>query len=114
MELEHEPQRHLDLSRASDGLVRDAQAAQRRADGWRLTGRRKAVDIETRSISHVEDIERELQGGALGYFRYLRERNVRAPLPGLAENTTLAVVDEVRLVRIIGRDRAVKSARRKA
>ena len=33
MELEHEPQRHLDLSRASDGLVRDAQAAQRRADG---------------------------------------------------------------------------------
>ena len=61
-------------------------------------------DIETRGVSHVEDIERELQGGALGYFRYLRQQNVRAPLPGLAENTTLAVVDEVRLVRIIGRE----------
>ena len=87
-----------------------------------MTGSRKAVEvdvlghfvnrnIETRSISHVEDIERELQGGALGYFRYLRERNVRAPLPGLAESITLAVVDEVRLARIIGRDRAVQSAR---
>jgi len=32
MELEHEAQRHLDLSRAFDGLVRDAQAAPRRAD----------------------------------------------------------------------------------
>ena len=71
-------------------------------------------DIETRGVSHVKGIERELQGGALGYFRYLRERNVRAPLPGLAENTPLAVVDEVRLVRIMGRDRVVQSARRKA
>ena len=59
-------------------------------------------DIETRGVSHVEDIERELQGRALGYFRYLRERNVRAPLPGLAENITLAVVDEVRLVSLEG------------
>ena len=57
------------------------------------------------------NIERELQGGALGYFGYLRERNIRAPLPGLAKNITLAVVDEVRLLRIIGRDRAVQSAR---
>lgn len=32
MVLEHEAQRHLDLSRSSDGLVRDAQAAQRRAE----------------------------------------------------------------------------------
>ena len=65
MELEHEAQRQLDLSRASDGLVRDAQAAQRRADVWRLTGSWKAIevdvlghvanrDIETRSIGHVE------------------------------------------------------------
>jgi hypothetical protein len=29
-ELELEPQRHLDLPRTSDGLVRDAQAAARR------------------------------------------------------------------------------------
>jgi hypothetical protein len=33
-----ECQRHLDLCRASDGLVRDAQGAQRRADVQRLTG----------------------------------------------------------------------------
>ena len=33
-----------------------------------------SIGIETGSISQVEDIERELQGGALSYFRYLCER----------------------------------------
>ena len=46
MELEHEAQRHLDLSRAFDGLVRDAQAAQHRADIWRLTCSRKAAEVD--------------------------------------------------------------------
>lgn len=66
-------------------------------------------NIEARRVSHVEYIERKFQGGALGYLGYLLERDVGTPLPGLAENIALAVVDEVRLVGIIGRNRAVQS-----
>src|SRR5580692_6894761 len=133
--LETEAQRHLDLPRASDGLVRDAQAARGWADvqrscevrvarircGWRTNdGKAIEVDVladvvdwnvETRGVGQVENVEAELQGGTLGDLGELDQRDVRAPLPGLPENIALAMVDKVRLVRIIGRDRAAQGAR---
>ena len=133
--LETEAQRHLDLPRASDGLIRDAQAARGWADvqrscevrvarircGWR-TCDGKAIEVnvladvvdwnvEARGVGQVENVEAELQGGMLGDLSELHQRDVRAPLPGLPENIALAMGDKVRLVRIIGRDRAVQSAR---
>ena len=49
--------------------------------------------------------------GTLGNLRGLGQRDVRAPLPGLAENIALAMVDEVRLVGIVARNRAIQGPR---
>ena len=133
MELEHEAQRHLDLSRASDGLVRDTQTALAWADvegcevcvarirrsGLADIGKADEVDVlahavdrdvEARSVGHVEDIDGKLHGRTLGYLGCLYERDVRAPLPRLPEDIALSMVDEVRLVGIIGGNRAIQSA----
>src|SRR5580704_5916046 len=133
--LETEAQRHLDLPRTSDGLIRDAQATRGWADVQRScevrvarircggrTNDGKAIEInilayivdwnvEARGVGQVENVEAELQGGTLGDLSKLCQRDVRAPLPRLPENIALAMVDKVRLVRIVGRDRAVQSAR---
>src|SRR3984957_20552129 len=88
--LETEAQRHLDLPRTSDGLIRDAQATRGWADvqrsckvrvarircGWG-TNDGKAIEInilayivdwnvEARGVGQVENVEAELQGGTLG------------------------------------------------
>ena len=47
----------------------------------------------------------------LGDLSHLHEFDVSSPLPRLAEDITLAVVDEVRLVGVVGRNSAIQGAR---
>ena len=98
--LEGEAERHLNLSRASDRLVHDTQAAR----CWRgikiRTVNREIVekqvlrdvidgDVEARCIGEVEDLEAELEGSPLGQLRELHKREVGPFLPGLAEDVAL-------------------------
>ena len=123
------------MPRTANGFVGDAQAAssggtdvERSRElgvAWSGGGRRpcdrKAVevnvlayivnrDIEAGRVGQVEDIEGELQRGALGDLHRLDQRDIRAPLPGLAENIAFAVLDEIGLVRIVRRNCAVQGA----
>src|SRR6185369_17601902 len=125
---ERQTQRHLNLPRASDRFIGDTQTAQVRAHiqrsgsglierrVTRTQSRRRALlwealeagvlrnvidrDIEARRVGQVVDIETVLQRSVLGDLRHLNQRKVRASLPGLPKDIALAMIDEVRLVRI--------------
>src|SRR5208282_3602148 len=132
--LEGEAQRHLDLPRAADGLVGDAQTARswtlvqgcvggvaRSRRCWLSKNVGKAVvvdvladvvdrDIEARSVGQVVDLEHVLQRVPLRELGCLDERDVSAVLPRLPEDVALAMVDEVGLVGVVGRNRAIQCA----
>lgn len=131
--LEQHAQRHLDLPRAADGFVGDAQAAQARAliqrgeagvarlcrSGLPGVGEAVEVDvlidvvdreIEAGGVGQVEHIEGVAHRDSVVHLGHFHERNVGAALPGLAENIALAAGDEVGFVRVVRRNGAVERA----
>src|ERR1700683_250526 len=131
--LELKTERHLNLPRAADRLVYDAQTewtvversvGLRRATVWQRIRPfhgdivvelvlRDIIErkIKARRVGQVEDVEAVLQRDAFGDFGVLHDGYVRAPLRGLPEDIALAR-REVGFESVARRNRAVQPADR--
>jgi hypothetical protein len=126
-------ERHLNLPRATNGLVYVAQPEgtivkaaglvrrpARRRQRRRSVGRKPVKElvlsdgvdgyVKAWRVGQVENIETKLQGRAFRQPGHFNQRYVHALLPGLPENIALPG-GERSLVRIIGGNRAIQRAR---